>query len=393
VSVRVPTEACLDSIFTALQASGLERLPGARLLDLLNELAAERWPVADLACCDDLLEQPCFAALAFSLVLLWPPGQPHARVAHAKFLDLATGFEAVWDKVPHNKQQKLRKIVDHLVVVGVQESVARSENWSPAMDVFYTLLNGNPRRYHGPIGECARFLRGNPIGPPGENGAQAMDGLIPDLDLCWQEDFRLDANYHVAAIMNRILQPFIEWPTFVSGDFITFDWDDEREAVVVESHWPSVPELQQDRVPVGARRTYRLKKGSAVLRRGGIEWAKVPEGQRMILRVMDHSKAQIQLAVPMGRDNIGGHILSFGPGDGVCLETLTDGTIIEAWSCTCGTWKCDKRHRLAAWDPWTMPAEMTLKSFLWTAVKGATAQLHIKSFISGMYYAMLCNGD
>lgn len=386
-------EECLDAIFRALRGAGLTVLSGPQRLEMLDDLAKAEWPVAAPPLCGDLLQDPCSAALAFSLALLTPSRGWDAQVALTKFLDLAAGFQEIWKHVPHSNAQKLRKIVDHMVVVYIREAIREKQNRAPAMEVFYTLLSGNIGSYQGPIGGCARFLRGNPIGPPGEDGVQAMTGLIPDLDRCWQEDFRMDAsNWHVGYIRNRLLQPFIPWPAFAPGDFVTFDWDDERETVVVEANWRVEHEVHRDRIPAGSRRTYQIESGSAILHKGDVEWGEVPEGQRMILRVMDRSKAQIQLAEAVG-ENMGGPTLNFGPDDEVWLENRASHSVIEAWSCTCGTLHCGSRHRLDGWDPRTMPAEMTLRSFLGNAIKGRSPQLHINSFIQGMYYALLCSGD
>jgi hypothetical protein len=65
---------------------------------------------------------------------------------------------------------------------------------------------------------------------------------------------------------------------------------------------------------------------------------------------------------------------------------------LEAWSCTCGKWQCDKRHRLEGWDPGTLPPNASLRTFIWTAVKGPRPGFGLKSFITGMYYAVLCDG-
>jgi hypothetical protein len=87
-----------------------------------------------------------------------------------------------------------------------------------------------------------------------------------------------------------------------------------------------------------------------------------------------------------------GPILRFNASQEVKLEFSTKGSL-EAWNCTCGSWACDLKHRMEGWDPKLLPENETLASFLWTAVKGSSRQLHIKSFVGGMYYAALCNGE
>jgi hypothetical protein len=86
--------------------------------------------------------------------------------------------------------------------------------------------------------------------------------------------------------------------------------------------------------------------------------------------------------------------LEFSPEDTVQLEFCAEeGSILEVWNCTCGALACDEQHRLAAWNLLKMPAEETLSSFLASAVKGPSRAIHINSFIQGMYYALLCDGE
>ena len=80
--------------------------------------------------------------------------------------------------------------------------------------------------------------------------------------------------------------------------------------------------------------------------------------------------ARVVLAVPRGDNNIGGRQLPLKTGDFAAMHFTAD-SVLEAWSCTCGTWECDRRHRISGWNPLAASDKETLTSFIWNAAKGA----------------------
>jgi hypothetical protein len=130
-----------------------------------------------------------------------------------------------------------------------------------------------------------------------------MDGLIPDLDLVWGEDFRNDANFHVGAILNKLLQPWAPL-SFQPGEGIRFEWcGEEHDQLVARSYSKKI-------LLAGSKQNFKLKEGDAALYRDGKEFAKVDEGQRLILRVNDDGRAELQLA-GFQRGNVVGPIPMF----------------------------------------------------------------------------------
>ena len=378
LSFASPTKECLDSVFAALRDAGLLNRTGKALLPQLNELAEGKWPVRCPEVCHGMAAHPPSMALAFSLVLLQLPGKWDAESAWIDYNEIKEALETAWKVVSQDSGRRLRRTVDHAIVYGIRRS------WDPALDFLTTTLAGDIRRYRGPVGECVGYLRGRPVGNAPGAANTAMDGLIPDLDLVWGEDFRNDANFHVAAILNKLLQPWTPL-SFQPGEGVRFEWcGEERDQLVARSYSKKI-------LLPGSKRNFKLKEGDAALHRDGKEFAKVDEGQRLILRVNDDGRAELQLADSQ-RGNVVGPILRFNASQEVKLEFSTKGSL-EAWNCTCGSWACDLKHRMEGWDPKLLPENETLASFLWTAVKGSSRQLHIKSFVGGMYYAALCNGE
>lgn len=379
----VPKEQCFRLLFDALRAAGVLRLSGDALLLRLNHLAGQNWPVPVYDLCPDLKGKPHLAALALTLPLLWPPGMWNTAEAVHEFRNLAADLQPVWDTGSLTDEDRLRKTVDHAIVSGIRRG------WEPAKGVLTSMLLGDIDKYQGPVGACIGYLRGYPI-PAKLKGAEDkelhFDGLIPDLDRCWGEDFRLDAYSDVARLLNKLLQPAVPWQ-FRKGRQAEFRWvDGDCEGVCV---------LPYSREPVlpGSRRNYRLADGNAELLKNGAHFAFVATGQRLILRVFDDGEAELQVAQSRG-GSVGGRKLEFGRADDVRMSFCDDQlSILEAWNCTCGALACDEQHRLPAWDPGKMSEKMTLASFLATAVKGPARELHIKVFIQGMYYALLCDGD
>src|SRR5437868_5697484 len=135
----VPSERCLNAIYTALHTAGLLSLPGDALLVELDNIAAERWPAVPIKGCEELMKHPRSRALAMSLALLWPSGRWDPLEARHEFRNLSTDLTDAWEIVQHKPAEKLRKTVDHVVVGGVRR------NWPPARDVFTYALIGDMR--------------------------------------------------------------------------------------------------------------------------------------------------------------------------------------------------------------------------------------------------------
>jgi hypothetical protein len=127
-----------------------------------------------------------------------------------------------------------------------------------------------------------------------------------------------------------------------------------------------------------------------MLFRNDAVFASIEADQRLVLQVRDDRKAIIKLA----EGNGAGPELHFGPEDEVKLvfERGPDSTF-ETWNCTCGTWKCDRLHRISGWDIQSLPPSATFLSMLHTAIDGPLPKLQVKSFVEGMYYALLCDGE
>lgn len=71
------------------------------------------------------------------------------------------------------------------------------------------------------------------------------------------------------------------------------------------------------------------------------------------------------------------------PGDSAWIEGPAD---LSRSSCACGNTNCKTRHRLSAWNP----REVSLQSFVSSAVKGPDVDIKLGTFITGMYFPLLC---
>lgn len=311
-------------------------------------------------------------AASVALSITWPVGAWSASEAREVFRTISPALLSAWAARTHTPAQQLQKTVDHAVVAGIRRG------WPIPLDVLYALLLG-------PVGASVDFLRGRPVARgavgPGQGGLECAGGLIPDLDCCWGGDFREDANWAIGAMLHRLRQPYARLPRMPQSRSIQIACN--ADGVSFGPKYFRMPALS------GARRNFRLTAGSAILQKNGAHFAYVAEGQRLMLRVLDEGTAQVVMAEPRG-GTVGGRQLDLVAGDIASLQFTAD-SIVEAWACTCGTWECDRRHRLSGWIPDSDPDE-TLSTFIWNAVKGANAGFNLKTFITGMYYALLCDG-
>jgi hypothetical protein len=188
--------------------------------------------------------------------------------------------------------------------------------------------------------------------------------------------------------------------------FKTFPLDagDALQFTSREEHLEISPNLET--VLAGCRRNFRVQSGKAILSGPKKFNHAVLAGQRLMIRGLDEGRAEIQLAhfVPNSHGGaIGGEKCSLDISQ-TALLTAVEPSDIEAWSCTCGTWRCDERHRLSGWNPGGIPPKASLQTFLDTAIKGPkskkkegasnrqTAEFPLHSFITGMLYTLLCEG-
>lgn len=402
--VYVPTEECLDSIHATLRALGLTYRPGSSHLALLSIIATlkpekftERALLATLngfaekqrsenedirrvnrlPYCNELLQHPRSTALAFSLVLLWQ-GNWNRATARGKFREIADRLLNLWLAAPgHTDEQKLKKTVSQVLYCGIRRDLETPCESCPALDVLYFAIRGA-------VGKAVYFLRGKPIfAPRGEEGAAGKE-FRTHLDRCWEEDFADAARLHAGDIRNRLCKPLVPWEV-ERDDFIQFKWSSDGDGDLIH-----IAPFSEEPIRAGSKRTLQLAGGTGILSKNGKGVHRIGQGQRLILQVRDDQKAVIRLATSEN----GGKQLQFGFNDDVKLVfTGKPRSTFELWNCTCGTWHCDQRHRSESWDPVRLPRAATFLSFVYSAVNGPQPKLQVNSFISGMYYALLCDGD
>jgi hypothetical protein len=312
-----------------------------------------------------LLEHPRSLALAIALAIMRPVW--NAAAARQEFCRIREPLLAAWAARPHNAGQKLRKTLDAAVAFGALQS----PGWPLARHVVFNHV----------LDACmmsAAYLKGPPEGT----------GLIPALSECWGQPFDDEVPVHATMILQWLTVPVLSL-TFEPEWYLLFA--NRASGCLVAPGFTEV-------LP-GSRRSFLLKRGRAQLaaRNTDVFAEPVPAGQRLILRSFDEGESEVHLArlVVRGRATyLDGKKLKLGPMNepwgSLSFETRSD---LELWTCPCGGWSCDDRHRLSSWHPGRGPANATLRTFLLTAVKGPGAVIKFGTFLSGMYYALLCSGQ
>jgi hypothetical protein len=350
----LPKPEELQQLFDAtLRAKQLD-LQGELLIGQIDKLASSENLGFALPVIDELEKDLKSRALAIALVLARPSRSWSGQVARRELQEIAVDLLPVWEDPAHTDRQKLRKTVDHVLVFGAHK------DWPCALEViFYWILSA--------VEASLRFVA----------------GLIPDLEECWGDPITLDAPLLASLIQDRLLQS-ARRDHLSPGDSLQFS---------VTPECVDIDPLFQEILP-GCRRNFKILDGEATLSAGDNFNHPVSAGQRLIVRASDEGEAAIQLAhvVPgSSGGSIGGPICGLRRGQFATLKALQHSTY-EAFSCTCGTWQCDVRHRLTGWSPSILPPSASLRTFLWTAAKGPIAGFKLKGFVTGMLYALLCEG-
>ena len=346
-------------------------LPIGKLLRDFGLMAEGNWPqdaaawpegIDRLAIPPALLGEPQALTLALALAIL----RPHWNKveAHLEYLWMRSRLLAAWGVQEHTESQKRSKIFGEVVAFGAQQGAG----WPLANDVLYFYV----------LGACllsSMFLEGPPLGR----------GLIPDLTAAWGTDFREEVPLHAAAIRYWLVQPSGRLP-FVGGSFWEFTVGPDGCLVPLST------------VPPGSKRNFILSKGAArLVDHNGVLVGAVPTGQHLMLGSRDEGEAHIRIAHlhgPPGAQYVAGPELRISH-HAPCGRLIFDAdSELETWTCTCGLFNCDKKHRLSSWDPAVVPPNASLKTFLWTAVKGPGGgrTVLLGNFVRSMYYAFLCEG-
>ena len=381
----IPTSDEMEMICRALSIAGLLNLPGAHLLANLEILANRAMPPT-------LAGQPLpglhgsqRSLHLAAAILMTRPNPCDAESAVNDFRDLSALLLDAWGVAIHSDQQKMRKTIDQVVASG------SLRQWPGALEALYYLIlgdhsrSGNPERPfipHYPAHDPP-LPRRIPTGAVEWFVDFLSGGLIPHLDDCWggfPGAFAMDGLAHAAEIRSRLVKPFLDIP-FSSGDTLTITAT--LNGVDLGAHMKPMPP--------GAKRTLRLRMGSANLLGPAGDLLPVPAGQRLIVRALDAGSGAIQLA-DCGGAAMAGRICSLGAGQTANLVfTGPNGSTLESWSCPCGCCQCDKRHRLEVWNPRVFPPNASLQSFVMYAVKGLPG-FAMGAFVCTMYYALLSNG-
>jgi hypothetical protein len=381
----VPNALELQVLYDLLAANHLLDLPGDRVIAHVNTLVAGGLPagIATAVLPPPLAANPKSTTLAVAHCMLRPSRLWAAAAAVQEFQLMRGPLLAAWAAL-HGEHQKRRKIVDQAVLFGAQNL------WPTAVEVVISWILGDPYRImgwppripplaapldRGALEIAADFLEGPPRNP---------GGLIPRLSACWGGDFKDSLSFVAGKIWSWLRTPLMELP-FEPGHTLAFT----PETVGV-----GLGPLFAD-VPPGSRRNFRLLSGGAALTGPNGFNQPIPPGQRLMLRALDEGEAAIQVAhfVPHGGGGaIAGPILTVVAGGLPGLLSFSHRSVLEAWSCTCGTWSCDKRHRLEGWDPGAVPANASLRTFLQTAVKGPGQGFGgFGKYVTSMLYAALCD--
>jgi hypothetical protein len=385
MAIRVLNAEQLDLLRTSLKERGLLMLPSIELTSKLEALADETPPAwaGDLAeeveLDMQLPEDRKGLALAIALALSADRDWTGATV----FPDVNN---AAGELLPYvTEDLRIRRIVDHAIVYGSLRS------WKASLEVIYMLLLGDVRRIFQELSaktlpaRAVQLDRELPHGPI-EASMGFLQALIPRLGECWGLDVRKDgarvmteiAPLLAAEIRHRLVRPFRTIHLSV-GEALSFDCAPDSLAIS-----PGFENIQ-----AGSKRNFNLTRGGAVLESTGEFRQQASAHQRVVARCLD-TGAQIQLATFEGV-RMTGRKCPLAVGQSAVLKAAT-AVAIDDWTCTCATGSCPRRHRLEGWNLASMPTAQTLGSFLWTAVKGPGKGFKLRSFVTGMLYAILCDG-
>jgi hypothetical protein len=348
-------------------------LPIRKLIGDFERILGGTWPMDEASWPEDidraiippnLLDHPRSLALALALAIMrqdWDVG-----AALNEYLLIRNRLLPAWSVCAHTEAQKRRKILDEVVAFGSQFGAG----WPVANNVVY---------YHV-FSACVLsglFLEGPPVGK----------GLIPDLTASWGRAFREEVDLHATKIRAWLVSPSVS-RRFVQGSLLQFTGCADGCAVG-----------GIDKILPGSKRNYILTNGTArLVDHIGILVGNVRPGQHLMSGAFDEGEARIRiahLAAHGGGLTVAGPELRIGrtrPFGRLLFDANSD---LETWSCSCGSFNCDKRHRLSAWDPAAFPPAASLRSFLWTAVKGPGGgrAVLLGNFVGSMYYAYLCGGE
>ncbi|EGV16233.1 hypothetical protein [Thiocapsa marina] len=140
-------------------------------------------------------------------------------------------------------------------------------------------------------------------------------------------------------------------------------------------------EDHEELIPAGAKAVYDVrhdKAGPPRLRRGENTLTLAPD-HASVLRVtaMD---LETRITLTAGNRE---KTLKLAPSE---ILELAGPVTLDVLECTCGHWRCAERHRLSGWQP--DAAEISLASFVASAVKGPGRTLRTGTFPQGMLFAL-----
>lgn len=153
-------------------------------------------------------------------------------------------------------------------------------------------------------------------------------------------------------------------------------------------------ELAQEFLLQGVKRVWTVGGGSGAIqrptrsggsraRRDAAEQTMIfPQGAKIVISAGD-DEAHVNITVGETETD---WKLSIGE---TAWVMTSQGIELAVWECTCGTTRCQERHRLEAWEP----AQVSLWSFVASAVKGPRRHIQSGSFVQGMYFALLTEED
>jgi len=147
----------------------------------------------------------------------------------------------------------------------------------------------------------------------------------------------------------------------------------------------------------GQRRTLLLRTGELQLRlpqnpkaaaKKQVYEAAWEQGQHVAIRLDDHSVGTLRKVLSEG-----GKASEFEiPDRSFAVASGAKHCSMKLFSCPCGRDTCQGRHRIQSFDPCRLSAKATLKSFIFSAIKGSLPNMPPKSFKEGMLYAWLAQG-
>lgn len=268
-------------------------------------------------------------------------------------------FALVQRSVPE-PQQRLERTLEFAIAYGCgkwRQGPLEDVGWAARWPGAWSALT---RAMIGAVRESDRWLRTHVVGYPPK-----------DADTLWHE---------ATWLAWRLIRPEQRHRVPPGQTIHIASTADDPASTAVVLPRLAVPGWADDtRVP-GSKAVWTLVAGEATLRLPETRFLGLPEGTKIIISELEDA---VHLHIEPGERGTTTRV-QVRRGD-TARVMARDAFELAIWECTCGTTHCVERHRLEAWES----TQLSLWTFVASAVKGPQPTIQTGSFVQGMYFPLL----